>query len=508
MAPLLGPSLASRLYPAMPAGGWRGWWGPLVALGLAALLRIPNLGRPADFAFDETYYAKDALSLLRFGAEQSMAEDANSIILNSDGNPWTVDPFGDGPSYVVHPPFGKWVIAAGEALFGVNPTGWRIGVLVCGLLAVVLIARIVRRMLRSNFWGTFAGLLLALDGVAIVMSRTAILDNVLMVCALGAFGALLLDRDQARKRLTEGVALGLMNRPWRWVAAVLLGLAAGVKWSGLWFVIAFGLLTVLWDLGARRLTDAPRPWSTTLRDALPTAVVWTAIAAGVYLLTWTGWFLADGSTAYYRDWAATNGAAGGIVPDALRSLWHYHAEAFKFHTNLSSPHSYAANAWGWPVQARPTSFFYSDTGPCGADKCAQEVLALGNPIIWWTAVVALFHQVWRWAGRRDWRAGAVLAGFLAGWAPWLMYQDRTVFSFYSIAFLPFMIMALVLSLSVVRGPREQPGALSNRNLVGIVLVAVFAIAVVVASWWFFPIWVAEPMPYQQWFWRMWFPSWV
>jgi dolichyl-phosphate-mannose--protein O-mannosyl transferase len=485
------------------------------------MLRIPHLGRPNDFAFDETYYAKDALSLLRFGAEQKMAEDANSIILNSDGNPWTVNPFLDGPSYVVHPPFGKWVIAAGEAMFGMTPSGWRVGVLVCGLIAVVMIGRIVRRMMRSNFWGTAAALLMALDGMAIVMSRTAVLDNVLMVCVLGAFGALLLDRDQTRRRLAQRLgevtdqprtlALGLLNRPWRWVAAVLLGLACGVKWSGLWFVVVFGLLTVLWDLGTRRLVGAPRPWrSTLLLDAIPTAVIWCGIVVGVYLATWTGWFLADGSTAYYRDWAATAGPGLPLVPDALRSLWHYHSEAFAFHTTLSSPHAYAANAWGWPVQARPTSFFYSDGPTCDADKCAQEVLALGNPIIWWAAVLALLHQVWRWAGRRDWRAGAVLAGFLAGWGPWLLYQNRTVFAFYAIVFLPYMIMALVLSLAVVRGkgPEVDPRGLSNRNLVGIALLAIFAIAVVLTSWWFYPIWVAEPLPYTEWYWRMWFPTWV
>lgn len=134
----------------MPVGGWRGWIGALVALAIAALLRVPNLGRPADFAFDETYYAKDALGLLRYGAEQKMVEGANALILASDGNPDTLDPFADGPSYVVHPPFGKWVIAAGEAVFGVNPTGWRIGVLICGLIAVVLMARIVRRLTRDR----------------------------------------------------------------------------------------------------------------------------------------------------------------------------------------------------------------------------------------------------------------------------------------------------------------------------------------------------------------------
>ena len=65
--------------------------------------------------------------------------------------------------------------------------------------------------------------------------------------------------------------------------------------------------------------------------------------------------------------------------------------------------------------------------------------------------LALFHQVWRWVAVRDWRAGAVLCGFVAGWGPWLLFQERTVFSFYSIVFLPFMIMALTLSFGSLLG---------------------------------------------------------
>ena len=32
--------------------------------------------------------------------------------------------------------------------------------------------------------------------------------------------------------------------------------------------------------------------------------------------------------------------------------------------------------------------------------------------------------------------------------------------------------------------------------------------VVVAAWWFYPVWTAEVIPYTQWTWRMWMPTWV
>ena len=483
------------------AGGWRGWVGPVLMGVIAALLRLPGLGRPHALVFDETYYAKDGLALLLFGHEMDAKKSANETLLalppGSDLESAEVI-FKDSPAYVVHPPFGKWVIAAGEKVFGPDPFGWRIAVAILGILSVVMLARIVRRMTGSNLLGTIAGFLLAIDGMAIVLSRTALLDGVLAFLVLAAFGALVLDRDRTRRMWPERSL-----RPWRWAAAVALGLACGVKWSGLWFVVAFGLLTVFWDLGMRRQRgEADAFLRTLLRDALPAALVILPIAFLTYLATWYGWFTSNG---YYRTWAADNGGYTGAEA-ALRSLAHYHAEAYKFHTGLTTEHSYQANAWGWPVLARPTSFFYESEGlQCDAEACSQEVIALGNPVIWWAAVLAMFHQAWRWAAVRDWRAGAVLCGFLAGWAPWLLFQERTVFAFYSVVFLPFMVMALTMSLGGILG---SPSATRERRGNGAVVVVTFLFLALAATWWFYPIWTGEIISYRAWQLRMWLPTWV
>lgn len=482
-----------------PVGGWLGWLGPIGVTILAALLRLPNLGRPHALVFDETYYAKDALALLLFGHEMEAKKKANDLLLGMDGNlEQARDIFKDTPSYVVHPPFGKWVIAAGEKVFGADPFGWRIAVAILGILSVLILARLVRRMTGSNLLGTLAGGLMAIDGVAITMSRTALLDGVLQFLILVAFGCLILDRDRTR-RLYPARTL----HPWRWAAAVALGLACGVKWSGLWFVLFFGLLTVFWDWGWRRQLGQRQAFLTTLwRNAIPTALIWLPIIAVTYLATWYGWFTTGG---YLRTWAADNGGYTGIQA-ALRSLAHYHAEAFNFHTGLTSEHSYQSNAWGWPVLARPTSFYYESQGlECGADTCSSEVIALGNPVIWWAATLALFHQVWRWFAVRDWKAGAVLCGFLAGWAPWLLFQERTVFSFYSIVFLPFMIMALTFSLGSILGTTADT---RERRGNGAVAVIGFLMLAVGVSWWFYPIWTGEVLTYAQWQMRMWLPTWV
>ncbi len=109
------------------------------------------------------------------------------------------------PGYVVHPPMGKWVIGAGEKLFGFEPFGWRFMVALLGTLSVLMLCRIGRRLFRSTLLGCLAGLLLAVDGLHFVMSRTALLDQVLMFFVLASFGCLVLDRDRVRKRLAAAL---------------------------------------------------------------------------------------------------------------------------------------------------------------------------------------------------------------------------------------------------------------------------------------------------------------
>ncbi len=510
-------SLPGRLVPPMPSHGWRGWLGPLAVTAVGGLLRLHELGRPHAIAFDETYYPKDALSYLQHGVEMKAVEDANDLLLQSDGNWRTIDIFTAEPSFVVHPPLGKWTIAAGEWAFGATPFGWRIAVAVLGTLMILMTARILRRMTRSDLIGTLAGLLLALDGMHLVLSRTGLLDLVLAFWVLAGFGLLVLDRDHVRGRLartveSDGIAAAaargvpaLAGRHWRLLALVALALAVGVKWSGLWFLAVFVLMSLLWDVSAARAVGVRRPWRSTLVRTVPaTGVAALLVVPTVYLLTWSGWLVTD--TGWGRDWGAGDAS---LVPQWLRALWHYHAEAWNFHVNLESGHAYASNPLSWPLQTRPTSFFWESikdgSQGCPTDNCAAEVLALGNPVIWWAGAVAMLHQLWRWVTRRDWRSGAVLAGIAAGWLPWLLYLERTIFTFYTVVYVPFLVMALAMSMGAMLGRADAPQQRRGR---GALAAGALLIAVVVVAWWFWPVWSGQVIPYPEWQLRMWLPTWV
>jgi len=434
------------------------------------------------------------------------------------------------PQYVVHPPVGKWMIAAGMWLFGPdNPLGWRFGAALTGTLSILLIALIAQKLFQSLTLGAVAGLLLAVDGHHLVMSRTSLLDIFLMFWILAAFGALLMDRDDGRRRLAATLGrqsaaaapdgrpsvLQLFSGPWlgvRWwrvAAGICLGLAVGTKWSALFFMAAFGLLTVFWDLSARRVAGI-RGWISggLIKDGIPAFLSIVPVAVLVYVSTWAGWF--QSKDAYFRHWADTNPSVQwGWIPGPLRSLAQYHLEVYKFHQGLSSDHPYEASAWSWLVMGRPTSFFYESpkqgSPGCDVTSCASAILSVGNPLIWWSATVSLVILLFWWAGRRDWRAGTILAGVGAGYLPWFLYPERTMFTFYAVSFEPFLVLALTYSLGLALGRRQDP---LWRRRSGLYLVALFVAAAVLLSAFFYPIWTAEIIPYQEWRLRMWMPSWI
>src|SRR6516225_6954478 len=332
-------ALRARLVPPMPGSAFWGWAGPLLVTLFGAILRFNRLGDPHAVIFDETYYVPDALGILRFGVEHNYANDRNGLLLRGDPHVFT-----HGGEFVVHPPFGKVLIAGGEWLFGLSPFGWRFASAVVGSLSILLLARIARRMTRCTLLGCFAGLLLALDGLEFVMSRTALLDIFVMFWALAAFGCLVVDRDAYRAKLADAVAGSAVAgsavagsavaggavtggtpaggaaaggvppsappqtgiRRWRVGAGVCLGLAFASKWNGLWFIPAFAGLALAWDVGARRaagLTKLAGPGL--LHDLGGWAGSFIVLPLLAYLATWSGWFAT--SSGYDRNWAELHG---------------------------------------------------------------------------------------------------------------------------------------------------------------------------------------------------------
>ncbi|HEV3380367.1 MAG TPA: phospholipid carrier-dependent glycosyltransferase [Trebonia sp.] len=514
-------ALRARLVSPMPDDGIWGWVWPLLITAFAAFFRFNRLAVPRAVIFDETYYAKDAWSILQHGVEWCDKSNANNLIIAGHTNIFQACSYGGNGEYVVQPEFGKLAIAVGEWLFGLNSVGWRVAPAVFGSLAILVMCRVARRFTRSTLLGCLAGLLLSLDGLEFVLSRTGILDIFLMFWVLAAFGCLLVDRDVSRARLASMTVLAASDeggpplgiRKWRVLAGLCLGLACASKQYAAWYVIAFMILALAWDIGARR-TAGSRDY---VRGALVRDGKWLPLSLGViplatYIVTWTNWFVT--STGYDRNYAAAHGVNIPVI-SALYSLFEYHVQMLQFGVGLDVHHPYQSQPWGWIVISRPVAFYYQCyTGPTAAHVCptgytgpewSQEVLAIGNPAIWWASIPAMLFCLGWWLTRRDWRTGAALLCIAAGWLTWLPFLSRTKFYYYALEFEPFLILCIVLCLGLIIGPAT---ASLVRRAVGSAIVGAYVLAVLALFWYFYPILAGKVIPYSDWLSHMWYHGWI
>ncbi|EQM76529.1 dolichyl-phosphate-mannose--protein mannosyltransferase [Microbacterium maritypicum] len=497
--------LRDRLLNAPDWGRAIRWLAPLVITAIAALLRLINVAHPHQLAFDETYYVKDAWSLWTLGYEGTWGENANDAFVTLQQLPLS-----EQGAFIVHPPLGKWLIALGMAIGGPdNSAGWRLATAVLGSASVLLVYLIARRLSGSVIVASVAGTLLAIDGLSIVMSRIALLDGILTFFVLLGALFVIIDRQRTipvlekRDPDTPDPFWGpvLWRRPWLIAAGAALGAASAVKWSGLYVLAGFGLYVVVTDALARRRAGVVLwPTAAAFRQGPVSFVLLVFPALAVYLISWTGWLVTAGGYDRQSD------------PNPLIALWKYHESMLGFHVGLTRGHPYASPAWEWPFLLRPTAVWVdSDPAGCGTDHCIGVISAIPNPLIWYAGVAAAIYLLYRlvrgWITRQPVgpELSIPLVGLAVTYVPWLMFPDRTIFQFYTVVMMPFLVLALAMTLRIIAGRREDP---LHRRQSGERTVMIFLAFVVLVSAFFLPLWTGMSVPYEFWLVHNWLPGWV
>ncbi|HWB72350.1 MAG TPA: phospholipid carrier-dependent glycosyltransferase [Egibacteraceae bacterium] len=457
---------------------------PLLLVLVAGGLRLYLLDHPSRIYFDETYYANDAHEYLSLGVEEDFA---------------------------VHPPVGKWLLAAGIALFGFDSFGWRFSSAVAGTLTVLVVYLAGLRLFRRRGVAALAAFLLTIEGVAFTASRIAMLDVFLMLFVVTGFWLLLVDRDRQWSgphrepaRPGEAPLASLLRRPHpqRWLAGAALGLALATKWSALLALAAAVLLVVASELTWRKRVVG-RPLARAWPAAGNVALTLVALPLAVYLVSYLPWFANFENTRPGKA-RCPDGVCALSLPAMVGAWWDEQTDIWRFHRDLVAEHPYRASALTWPVLQRPIAYYYES---CNDDKLAkgecvvargnvEEILGLGNPAIWWLGLGAYPLLGWLAVARRDWPAGAILVFLALQYLPWLA-ATRPVFLFYAAPLVPFLCLGLAYAA----------WHLGRRPLLGWVPTFVTVMAVAAFLFWY-PLYVGLEIPRGAWNLRIWMRSWV
>lgn len=411
----------------------------IVALILlvSAALRLYQLADPAEYMFDEVYYAKDAKAIVdgRVGTDGPL--------------PWEA---GDEVSWP-HPEMGKFAIALGILVFGDRSFGWRVPAVIAGMVMLGLVYPLARRLGLPPPWALIALGLAAADPLGIAQSRIATLDVfVAMWTVLCIYLGLRYVQDGRN----------------RWVlvlSALAGGMAVGTKWSGALALMVVGVILVfVWardyrkarragaevDARAEKEAGAATPAdeyddgaaaataSQTLGRSLLAALPAALVAAAILVLVPAAvWFVS-----YAQYFAAGH----------TWSQWvELQRQALYFNRHLKTEHTYASPSYTWIIDYRPVWYYFK------GGHVYRGVIAIGNPFLWWLATLGLLVAIVLAVLRRSLLLLPAALIVVLLYLPWFA-ASRTSFLYYMAPVAPFMAILvaglLLLYAGQVRLPRR------------------------------------------------------
>jgi dolichyl-phosphate-mannose-protein mannosyltransferase len=359
--------------------------GSIILAALATLL--PLASSPHLFVFDERVYVEGSRSILAHGE-----------ILNPE-----------------HPPLAKLLFAAGMAVAGDNPTGWRIASIICGAFTVGLVFLWSYLLLADYGLAIVTAVLTLFNNFLYVMSRTTMLDIPMFMFAMAALVGF-------TAALKTNVRLGT-RRAFLAGSGVSLGLAAASKWTALDIVAALFAVTLLL-LCARRsassgiaselLSELGSEAETLGEIGLPTLITALTIFP---VLTYALAFIPVFHSMH--------------EPFSLTRVVRLQFEMWQWSKGVMGNRAIYAPWYKWPFTVTPMRGLS---------------YLLGNPVVMWVGLAALVVCLWHLAHRITFLEVLVVLLYSASLLQWVVTPRAITYYYYYYPAAMFLSVAITVAL--------------------------------------------------------------
>jgi dolichyl-phosphate-mannose-protein mannosyltransferase len=281
-----------------------------------------------------------------------------------------------------HPPLGKLIQAAGIAIFGDTPFGWREMGVIFATLMVPLIYLLGKKLFGTWIGGFSAAFLLTFDFMHFTMARMGTVDTYVIFFSLASQLFFLIYLKNVLKVGWKTSILPLF------IAVMFFTLSFSTKWIGLYCFLAE--LAVLAMLRIRELKNVKNDLYTKFLSFFDYPyfyiVGFVGVAVIIYFLT------------YIPDM---------LAGDSLPTIFNLQLSMFSFHAGSTATHPYSSPWYSWPLLFDPINkwvpyamskfpnnvhvplFLSLNSLPNGM---YSKIVLLGNPAVWWvgfTAVIGL-----------------------------------------------------------------------------------------------------------------------
>ncbi|HEY6958506.1 MAG TPA: phospholipid carrier-dependent glycosyltransferase [Candidatus Limnocylindria bacterium] len=302
---------------------------------------------------------------------------------------------------------------------GRNAFAWRLPGIVFGAVLAFFLVLLARRLFASPIVAYLVGAIAIIDGSMFAQARIG-MNDIYVTAFIVASWYFIVAAHRPRRRAWLDIL----------IAGVLIGLGTAAKWAAVYtlagiFVACVVVTAYAYERG-RAGTGGPLDLlGGRGKNAVFLFLSFAVIPLAIYLGAYLPWF------------------GGPSIPYGW-SLWEVTQQMYWYHSSLTSPHCAGAPWWAWPLDLKPT-YWYFGASVAGTNGYIYDA---GNPVLFWAALPATAIVAGLAIRTRSGSLAILTLALLTQLVAWIPIS-RVLFFYHFFTVLPFYLLCLAVVLAVM-----------------------------------------------------------